>query len=69
MHTSAPKEIKAPFDSLIKWKIKNLPNRKYQFIIGNDLLRNLDCIVDFENGNISLNGQIITLKNIPYSFN
>lgn len=69
IHTRPPKEFKMPSNALIRWKVKNLPNRKYQMIIGSDLLNSLESIIDFEKGSINVNEQDIKFENSPYKFN
>lgn len=69
VHTPAPEQMNAPQGALIRWKVKNLPNRKYQFIIGNDLLNKLNSIIDLEEGSITFNENKIKLLNNPYLAN
>lgn len=68
-HTPAFDELKADKKALIKWKVKDLPNRSYDFIIGVDLLKSLNCIINLEQGTVILNRQILKLENKPYIFN
>lgn len=65
-HTSAPAEFQLPPGATIRWKARNLKNRKYDFIIGIDLLDKLSTIIDIEAKTISLNRQIIPFVNNPY---
>lgn len=69
VHTPSPEEIKSKPGILVRWKVKSLLNRKYQFIIGADLLNNLDAVIDFEGKEINLNGQNIKFLNNPYPVN
>lgn len=65
VHTPAPEEMKAPLGALIKWKKKKLPNRVYQFIIGNDLLKVLNSVIDLEEGTVTFNEEKIKFINNP----
>lgn len=63
IHTPAFDELKAPEGARIRWKAMNLTGRKYQFIIGNDILNKMNTIIDLEIGIIELNGQPIKFHN------
>ncbi|XP_037906165.1 uncharacterized protein DDB_G0289975-like [Hermetia illucens] len=69
VHTSAPEELKLPKGALIRWKAQRLNKRNYEFIIGIDLLTNLDALIDLEAETIRLNNQVIKFASNPYSAN
>lgn len=67
VHTNPPEELRLS-PGLVRWKVKALTNRKYQFIIGVDLLNNLDTIIDLEEKVMTINGQKVKFLNNPYPF-
>lgn len=69
VHTLAPDEFKTPPNAWIKWKVKRLPNRGYEFIIGMDLLSQLNTSINKALGNIIRNRQCFHFNNIPYVLN
>ncbi|XP_037906167.1 uncharacterized protein DDB_G0289975-like [Hermetia illucens] len=69
VHTSAPEELKLPKGALIRWKAQRLNKRNYEFIIGINLLTNLDALIDLEAETIRLNNQVIKFASNPYSAN
>lgn len=54
---------------MIRWKAQRLNKRNYEFIIGIDLLTNLDALIDLEAETIRLNNQVIKFASNPYSAN
>ena len=68
IHTPAPIEFQIS-KGLVRWRVKNLRNRKYQFIIGIDLLKQLNCLLNLETGYIFVNERQLKLLNNPFSFN
>lgn len=73
IQTPLPDEIKIKLPSnvkgKIKWKVRNLSKRKYDFIIGVNILSNLDTVIDLEEKVILLNGERIPFINNPYEEN
>lgn len=65
IHVPSPKEFSVP-GALARFKVKNLPNRKYDIIIGMDILKNLNAMINLESDFLFVNNQKIPLLSNPY---
>lgn len=64
--TDAPMEFNLPNYTKIKWKMQELKGRKYNFIIGVDLLNHFNTMINLIDGHITFNNKITKFLINPY---
>lgn len=67
--TVAPAEFNLPNNARVKWKAAPLTGRKYDFIIGMDILKFLNAKINVEERKIFLNRKESKFLNSPYNLN
>ena len=68
IHTTAPKEFNLPNNARVRWKLAPLKGRKYNFIIGIDLLNFLNAFINIEKKVLILNHKENVIINNPYQY-
>lgn len=63
--TKLPKEFRE--DATMSWKLTDFTGKKFDAILGGNILKPLKAIIDYENETFNINGSVINfIKTSPY---